>query len=211
MARLNYAESIFSVHGLFVQPKIVQPFAFMGFVGPEPLPHLGYFSWHHLFHILNIVQLCRFWVVAVNRDHLPVSLAIIDHAKNTERLDGGHRSRCQHFFADLHHVHRISVANTTSILVRDVRVLPGLGEEAIIEDGIDAIVTKLAFLGVLQDGIAGFLDGCFHLGPGSPRDLNNIVKQTWLLWGKQRNIVPRRDGIPVLLEKEAVLESFLST
>ena len=66
-------------------------------------------------------------------------------------------------------------------------------------------VTETALLDILLDGVERLLLGDFHLGVGPTGDLNDHVEDPIGLVGKQRNVVPRRDDLSLLLSEHTVL------
>lgn len=68
-----------------------------------------------------------------------------------------------------------------------------------------AHVAQAAFLDVLLDGVERLLLRDFHLSVGPPRDLDDHVQDAIVLVGEEGNVVPGRDDVTVLFEKNAVL------
>ena len=66
-------------------------------------------------------------------------------------------------------------------------------------------VTETALLDILLDGVERLLLGDFHLGVGPTGDLDDHVEDAIGLVGKQRNVVPRRDDLSLLLSEHTVL------
>ena len=67
-----------------------------------------------------------------------------------------------------------------------------------------ADITKAPFLDVLFDGIESLLLGDLHLRVGPARNLDNHVKDTIVLVGKERDVVERRHDMAVLLDVDAM-------
>ena len=68
-----------------------------------------------------------------------------------------------------------------------------------------AHVSELALLDILLDGVERLLLGDFHLGVGPTGNLADHVEDAIGLVGKQRNVVPRRDDLSLLLSEHTVL------
>ena len=66
-------------------------------------------------------------------------------------------------------------------------------------------VTETALLDILLDGVERLLLGDFHLGVGPTGDLDDHVEDAIGLVGEQRNVVPRRDDLSLLLSEHTVL------
>lgn len=66
-------------------------------------------------------------------------------------------------------------------------------------------VTETALLDILLDGVERLLLGDFHLGVGPTGNLDDHVEDAIGLVGKQRNVVPRRDDLSLLLSEHTVL------
>ena len=66
-------------------------------------------------------------------------------------------------------------------------------------------VTETALLDILLDGVERLLLGDFHLGVGPTGDLDDHVEDAIGLVSEQRNVVPRRDDLSLLLGEHTVL------
>ena len=66
-------------------------------------------------------------------------------------------------------------------------------------------VTETALLDILLDGVERLLLGDFHLGVGPTGNLDDHVEDAIGLVGEQRNVVPRRDDLSLLLSEHTVL------
>ena len=66
-------------------------------------------------------------------------------------------------------------------------------------------VAQLSTLDVLFDWVEGLLLGDFHLGVGPTGNLDDHVEDAIGLVGEQRNVVPRRDDLSLLLSEHTVL------
>lgn len=58
---------------------------------------------------------------------------------------------------------------------------------------------------VLLNRVERLLLGDFHLCIGPARNLNNHVKDSIILVGKERDVVERRDNSAILLDEDAVV------
>ena len=66
-------------------------------------------------------------------------------------------------------------------------------------------VTETALLDILLDGVERLLLGDFHLGVGPTGNLDDHVEDAIGLVSEQRNVVPRRDDLSLLLSEHTVL------
>ena len=66
-------------------------------------------------------------------------------------------------------------------------------------------VTETALLDILLDGVERLLLRDFHLGVGPTGNLDDHVEDAIGLVGEQRNVVPRRDDLSLLLSEHTVL------
>ena len=109
-------------------------------VGAEPLANFPNLAWEQLLEVSDVVDLGRQRIGCVDRENLPVSLAVVNHAQDTQSLDSTHVTRLQHGTADFNNINRVAVADTVGIRVLHVRVLPSLREEAVVEHWIDSVI-----------------------------------------------------------------------
>lgn len=65
--------------------------------------------------------------------------------------------------------------------------------------------TQAALLGVLLDGVKGFLLGYFHLGVGPTGDLDDHVEDAIVLVGEKRDVVEGGHDSAVLLDVDSMI------
>mmetsp|Transcript_25990 Transcript_25990/g.40891 ORF Transcript_25990/g.40891 Transcript_25990/m.40891 type:complete len:442 (-) Transcript_25990:191-1516(-) len=145
-------------------------------------------------------------VVGTNGDDLVVRLALIDQLQGTQHLDGNHRAHLNWGGADLHHIQRVVVAAVAEGVL-DHGVLPGLGQQAVVEEwGAVVVVPGLALALILHDGVVVVLLADLHLGGCVHGDLHHKVEQPLSLVSVQGDVMPRRDlGPRGALEVQLVL------
>ena len=88
--------------------------------------------------------------------------------------------------------------------------MPHLRESTVVPDVTvvrEAVtdVTETALLDILLDGVERLLLGDFHLGVGPTGNLDDHVEDAIGLVSEQRNVVPRRDDLSLLLSEHTVL------
>mmetsp|Transcript_58851 Transcript_58851/g.127742 ORF Transcript_58851/g.127742 Transcript_58851/m.127742 type:complete len:285 (+) Transcript_58851:280-1134(+) len=202
---LNDLQGHLLVQRLLVEAEGIDGLVVGGLVPAEPLADAADDARALRLDVADVVQLGRELVVLADRDDLPVELAVVDHREDAEDLHGLDGALGQRRRADLDHVQRVVVAGALRLRVHDVGVLPGLREHAVVPEDRAVVVTKLALLDVLRNGVAALLRGHLHLRLGHLRDLDDAVEDARLA-RLERDVVPRRDVLAAgILELEAVL------
>mmetsp|Transcript_22563 Transcript_22563/g.56009 ORF Transcript_22563/g.56009 Transcript_22563/m.56009 type:complete len:266 (-) Transcript_22563:1016-1813(-) len=208
MAIRNHGQRVLALLRLAIERILILALPLRGLVHPEPLPHLAHHPGERLLDVRHGVNLRRLRILRIDRQHLPVRLALIDQRQDAQRLhrvDGAHRHG---LLADLDHVDGVLITAAAGIGVHVVGVLVGLGEGAVVDEGGPVfVVAERALLDVLLDGREVLGGGDLHLGGGAAGDFVDEVHERLLVVGVQRNVVPR--GSPRarrVLEEEAELE-----
>ena len=81
----------------------------------------------------------------------------------------------------------------------DVGVLPCLWQASVVPKNGTVIISELALLDILSDGVGLFLGRYFHLSLGVLRDLVDEVEK--ISGGLQWDVVPWGDGLAVVGEE----------
>ena len=113
-------------------------------------------------HILDIVESRRERIVDIDDDDLPVRLAFVKECHDAEDFDLLDFTRFGDEFADLADVEGVIVALLLRLRVRDVGVLPGLREGAVVPEVAfvgEAVAdeAELALLGILLDWVENLI------------------------------------------------------
>mmetsp|Transcript_44885 Transcript_44885/g.97673 ORF Transcript_44885/g.97673 Transcript_44885/m.97673 type:complete len:217 (-) Transcript_44885:111-761(-) len=204
MRFLNDLQGKFLVQSLLLIAEGVEWLAIGRLVPSEPLPDAANDTGALGLHVLNVVQFRCQLVACADSNDLPVQLSIIDHRQGTQHLDRLHGTLGQGLRANLHNVHGIVVTIALGLRMGHVGILPGLGQHAIVPKDGTVIVSQLAFLHILRDGIHLLLHSHLHFGFGVLWDLDQAIE---VLAALQWNVMPRRDLVSVVvLEVHAVLQ-----
>lgn len=108
--------------------------------------------------VLDVVDLLGEGVGGVDRDDLPVELAVVDHGVNADALDRVDAAHVEGAAGDLDDVNGVVVAkDAAGGLVLVAGVLPGLGQEAVVPVDVVGVEAEFALLGVLLDGVCGLV------------------------------------------------------
>ena len=91
--------------------------------------------------------------------------------------------------------------NQTATHLRECTIVPDV---TVVGEAV-ADIAKLSSLDILLDGVERLLLGDFHLGVGPTGDLDDHVEDAIGLVSEQRNVVPRRDDLSLLLSEHTVL------
>ena len=114
--------------------------------------------------ILDVVELGSKRVVDIDDNDLPVSLLLVEKGHDTEDLDLLDLTRVADKLTDLANIERVVVTLGLGLGVDGVRVLPGLGEAAVVPQVAlvrEAVANEaeLALLDILLDGVEKLLLG----------------------------------------------------
>jgi hypothetical protein len=196
--------SIFLVLRLARERKLVFGFAIGDFVDTEPLIRGAYEARQMALDVLDVVQFGCEWVLDIDDDDLPVSLAFVEERHDPEDLNLLDLSNVTDLLANLADIQRVVVAVGLGLSMLLVRVFPRLGESTIIPDvpvvgEAVAHEAQAALFDILLDGIEGLLLGNFHLGIRPAGNFDNHVENPIGLIGEERDIVERRDNLAVVL------------
>ena len=114
-------------------------------------------------------------IVQIDADNFPVELALVKQAQRAEDLDSPgltHPHNLVH--AHLDNIEGIVVAKCARLAVLVSVVFPGLREHAIVEDGVEHVVSQVqltrlfVFLHILLHWVVYLIKCHFHLGCGVP-------------------------------------------
>jgi len=208
---LDDLQRVFSVLGLSIEGEFVGGLSVRDFVISEPVMHLFDVTRTQLSQILNVVELLGFRIFDVDGDHFPIGLSLVDESEAAEGLDLADGASVDDGRSDLNHIQRIFVAEAFRLRILHRGILPRLREGTIVP-GIALVVldvsdeTELSVLDVLFDRIV-FLGDCdLELSVRAAWNLAHKVEDVFLLVGQQRDVMPRRDLVAVLLKEESVFE-----
>mmetsp|Transcript_18235 Transcript_18235/g.60116 ORF Transcript_18235/g.60116 Transcript_18235/m.60116 type:complete len:348 (+) Transcript_18235:19-1062(+) len=197
---LDDVHGLLGAERLLAVPERVDRLPVRGLVPPEPLADARDGARVKLLNVVHVVDLRGVLVGGVDRDQLPVELAVVDHREHTKRLDGRDGAHREGGGANLDHVERVVVAERTAhvLVALDVGVLPRLGQAAVVPKDRAVVQPRLALLLVLLDRVALRLGVNLHLLEGHLRNLGEHVVEA--VARLQRDVVPRRDDGAIALE-----------
>lgn len=213
VAFVNDFGGVLPVLGLAGESKLVLGLAVGDFVDAEPLVGSTDQAGKVTLDILNVVELGSERVVDIDNDDFPVGLTFVEESHDTEDLDLLDLTSVADLFADLAHIERVVVTLSLGVGVGVVRVLPSLGESAVVPDVTlvrEAVANEaqLALLGVLLEAVEALFLGDLDFGVGPAGDLNDHVENRLGLVGEEGDIVEGRSGKTGLgvLEVDTVVE-----
>mmetsp|Transcript_63511 Transcript_63511/g.176074 ORF Transcript_63511/g.176074 Transcript_63511/m.176074 type:complete len:220 (+) Transcript_63511:1325-1984(+) len=196
----------------FVQTEGVEPLALRRLVPSEPLDELALLLPRHVIHILHVRRLGN--VVAHDED-LPVRLPVVHERKHAQDAHGHDLATAARGVVELQHVDGVVVAANACVRVLLLRVLPRLGNGAVVNEranlGVVLVVAQLTLLGVLDDRIVLVLLVDLHLRGGALGDLANKMEKLLAIALARRvgDLMPWGDLLPVVgdevLEVQCVL------
>mmetsp|Transcript_16300 Transcript_16300/g.27619 ORF Transcript_16300/g.27619 Transcript_16300/m.27619 type:complete len:243 (+) Transcript_16300:393-1121(+) len=190
MTFVNDGHGISLVHEPFLQSKHIRGLAIGNLVRPVPFPNRVQRSWQLFLDIVNVVQERSPFVIGVNDNDLPITLAFINHAQNSKNLDGTNTSWLNNTgsnFADIEWV--VVTSGTFSIGMDKGGVLPRLGEAAIVEEDVSLLeLTQLTLLGILFDGVPNLTGGNLVLFSAEFGDFADKVEEGCFLFGLGVNV-----------------------
>lgn len=149
---------ILAVLALARESKLVLRLAIWDLVDTEPLVGGTEEAWQVALDVLNVVQAWCQWVVDINDDDLPVSLALVEQSHDTQDLDLLDLTWLGDELSDLADIERVVVALLLGLGVGHIGVFPCLGESTVVPEVAlvgEAVAneSQLALLGVLLDGV----------------------------------------------------------
>mmetsp|Transcript_31072 Transcript_31072/g.56376 ORF Transcript_31072/g.56376 Transcript_31072/m.56376 type:complete len:264 (+) Transcript_31072:262-1053(+) len=152
--------------------------------------------------IINIIVFLSELVIDGNGNNLPVQFAIINHGNHTQRLDLRNRSHSNSLGTNLNNINGIIITKALQLGVLRVGILPSLGKTSIVPEDGTVVITKLALLNILCDGIVGFFRGDLHFGLGHFWDFNDGIVGS-IGGSLEGDIMPGGDGGLALAEGKA--------
>jgi hypothetical protein len=158
----NNIRRILPILALARERKLVLRLAIRDLVNTEPLVRCPQKPGQVPLHILDIIQLRGERIIDINRNDLPIRLALVQQCHDAQDLDLLHLAGLGDELADLADVEGVIVTLGFGLRVRGARVFPGLRESAIVPNvafvgKAVAHEAELAFLCVLLDGVEGLL------------------------------------------------------
>mmetsp|Transcript_32021 Transcript_32021/g.63084 ORF Transcript_32021/g.63084 Transcript_32021/m.63084 type:complete len:288 (-) Transcript_32021:52-915(-) len=204
MRFLNNPNRPIATKSCLIITKLVQRLAIWCLVPAEPLTNTTDHTFHVLVNVCHIVELWCQRIISGNSKHLPVKLTVVNHGKSTQNLDTHHLTLGMCPAADFYYVHRIVIAKHLQLWVFHSRILPSLRKIAVIPKYGAMIVTELALLLILCNGVGRFLGCDLHLclchfgnfGYHPVLSLASILRT-------ERHIVPWRDLVALCSQKVA--------
>mmetsp|Transcript_26105 Transcript_26105/g.29042 ORF Transcript_26105/g.29042 Transcript_26105/m.29042 type:complete len:219 (+) Transcript_26105:111-767(+) len=175
----DYFNSEFLWLRLVIIRKDILWFAVRDLVVAQELEYLLQFSWVNLFDIFELVNLAGLWVVDVNGNNFPVSLAFVNHSVNAYYFDGNGIASVMLYVTNLANVQRIVITFSFSALMGLGRVLPCLWDSTIVEWVFKGYVAQFSFLSILLDWVERLVTA----------DLEFWLCSTWNLYNHGGNSI----------------------
>mmetsp|Transcript_10247 Transcript_10247/g.29204 ORF Transcript_10247/g.29204 Transcript_10247/m.29204 type:complete len:284 (-) Transcript_10247:223-1074(-) len=178
IAFLDDGHGVLLVHEFLVQSKDVGRLAVGDFVRAEPFADGIEHAWHLFVDVLNVVEERRPLVFGVDGDDLPVGLAFVDHAEDSEDLDGADATGLDDTSTNLAHIQRIIITTATlGIRMDECRIFPCLWQASVIEENVTFLeLTKLSLLFILLDGCEIFIRCDFELFASKFGNLIDVIQ-----------------------------------
>jgi len=194
--------------------KCVFGLAIGDLVDPEPLIRGPDEPWEVTFNIFNVIELGCEGIIDIDNNDFPISLAFIEQCHDSEDLDLLDLAGKADLLADLADIKRIIVALCLGLNVYLARVLPRLGERAVVPDVAvvgEAVAHKAqpALLDVLLDGVHELVFGDLHLRVRPAGDLDDHVEDAIVLISEEWDVVERRHDTAVVLHINSVFKRVL--
>mmetsp|Transcript_16094 Transcript_16094/g.40676 ORF Transcript_16094/g.40676 Transcript_16094/m.40676 type:complete len:290 (+) Transcript_16094:255-1124(+) len=188
MALKDHLPCKLSIFDLLIQPELVFVLAFECLVCTEPLSYRTHLAWKVLLDVIqckvgsikgrgrcgggamtpsaNLLLpslLLNKRVISTKYEELPVHLAFIDQAENTNGDDLAQRAHFNGLVTELHSIERVAITKCAdvNIGIHLLWVFVCLRDAAIVECSLDAIVARSTFLYILRDWVTRFL--CVYL------------------------------------------------